>query len=282
MAARIPAEGRVTVSERKSITSSSLLLEVCGAVLVQLLVRVAHQVRPGHADHDLEIHRLEAVVDIAVDHARRTGDAFPGSEPDVDAPPVLVLDERVQVALQDEEDLLDLVGMRRVALARLDIHDAQRERPRRNHTRVADLARAAGADEPVLGALVAFDPRIGERIPVGLAVAKPGNVLLRDLVQGQCRDLRRHRMSSCGSGGHSGFTPAVLTTCVQRATSLRTCAPSSSGVLPTGVVPRPLRRAFRSGIARALAMSVLSLFVTSAGIPAGPKMAYHEVTRNPG
>jgi tRNA-dihydrouridine synthase A len=48
------------------------------------------------------------------------------------------------MALQHEEALLDLVGVRGVALPRLDIHDREREVLRRDHRRVIVLAGAAG------------------------------------------------------------------------------------------------------------------------------------------
>src|SRR5207244_3243533 len=93
----------------------------------------------------------------AVDHPGRTGDAFPGAEPAPQLPPALILDEHGQDALQDKEHLLDLMGMRRVALTRRAINDAQGEGARRDHRGVVILARAAGPDKAVLRPAVAFD-----------------------------------------------------------------------------------------------------------------------------
>src|ERR1051325_318551 len=81
---------------------------------------------------------------------------------------------------------------------------------------------------------------------------------------------------------YSGRMLAVLTTFVQRSMSLCWYAASSSGVLPIGVVPSPLSRSRRSVAVTAWWIALESLPVTSAGIPAGPKIAYHEVTSKPG
>src|SRR5262245_28339634 len=93
-------------------------LEVRIPLPVELLIGGAHGLGLGAPDHDLEVDRLEAVVLIAVDDAGRTGDALPGTEPGGQALAALVLDEHVEVALQHEEALLDLVGVRGVALTR--------------------------------------------------------------------------------------------------------------------------------------------------------------------
>src|SRR3954464_11362129 len=97
------------------------------AALEQFIVRISHGLRLGAAQHDLEIDRPEAVVLIAVDDARRARDALPRTEPRGEALAALVLDEDVEIALQHEENLLDLVRVRRVALARLHIHDRERK-----------------------------------------------------------------------------------------------------------------------------------------------------------
>src|SRR5688500_13440999 len=170
----------------RSTSASNLVIflpQVRGAAPVQLLVGVSHGVRARPAEHNLEIHRLQALVHITVDHPGRAGDAFPRTEPDVQAPPAFVLDEGGQVAAQHEEDLLDLVGMRGVALAGLDIHDRQREAARRDDVDVDVLARAARADEAVLRALVAVDLCVLERRPVGLAVAKARHVARGDVLE---------------------------------------------------------------------------------------------------
>src|SRR5712692_266406 len=173
------------------------------AARVKLVIGVAHGLRSRLAEHNLEINRLEAVVHVAVDHARRTRDAFPRPELDVDAPPAFVLDEGGEKALQHEEHFFHFVRMRRISLARLDVHDAQREAARRNHAGITVLARAAGADEAVLRALVALDFCVLERGPVGLAVAETGDELLRDLLQRHAGELGRTGMSSCAHASSS-------------------------------------------------------------------------------
>src|SRR3982074_2757734 len=114
------------------------------AALVELVVGIAHGVRLAAAEHDLEIDRPEAVILIAVDHPRRARDAFPWAEPRGQALAALVLDEDVEKALQHEEAFLDLVGMGGVALARLHIHDGEREISGRDDAGVAVLAGTPG------------------------------------------------------------------------------------------------------------------------------------------
>src|SRR5262249_32898744 len=177
-------------------------LQVIAATLVQILVRIAHGLRAAAAEHHVEIDRPEAVVLVAVDHAGRARDAFPRPEPRGDALPALVLDEHVEKTLQHEEALLDLVGVRRVALARLDIHDRQREVAGRDHARIAVLARAAGADEAVLGALVALDLGVLERRPVGLLLTEAPDIPIHDLLDRHPDQLGRARMT-CDAHGVS-------------------------------------------------------------------------------
>src|SRR5215510_12888129 len=179
---------------------SSHRLEVRIPLLVELLVGVAHGFGLGAPDHDLEVDRLEAVVLIAVDDAGGTGDALPGTEPGGQALAALVLDEHVEVALQHEEALLDLVGVRGVALTRLHVHDRQREVLRWDYGRVAVLAGAAGADEPVLRALVAFDLGVLECRPIRLLLAKAPDVLLHDVLDRNIDQFRRARMP-CNAHG---------------------------------------------------------------------------------
>src|SRR3546814_4946113 len=75
----------------------------------------------------LEVDRLEAVVHIAVDHARRTGNAFPRPQARGNALPLIVLQEHRKKPLKNEENFFDFMGMGGITLARLDIHDAQRK-----------------------------------------------------------------------------------------------------------------------------------------------------------
>ena len=162
--------------------------------LVKLIVGIAHGFRPGAPEHDLEIDRREAVVVIAMDHAGRTRDALPRSEAGGETLAAFVLDEHVEETLQHEEALLDLVGVRGIALPRLDIHDREREVLRRNDGRVGVLAGAAGADETMLRALVAFDLGVLERRPVRLLLAEPADEFLHDLFDRHADEFRRARM----------------------------------------------------------------------------------------
>src|SRR3546814_6795792 len=75
------------------------------AVLVELLVGIAHGLGPAAAEDHLEPDRLEAVVVVAVDHAGRAGDALPRPEAGRRAVARLVLDEHVEPPLQPEEGL---------------------------------------------------------------------------------------------------------------------------------------------------------------------------------
>src|SRR3954470_15614501 len=134
----------------------------------QLVVGIAHHVGLAAAEHDLEIDRLEAAVVVAMDDAGRAGDAFPRAEARGQALARFVLDEDIEEALQHEEDLLDLMGVRRVALAGLDIHDREREIPGGNDRGIAMLARAAGTDEAVLRSAIALDLGVLEGGPIGL------------------------------------------------------------------------------------------------------------------
>src|SRR5262249_56653666 len=122
---------------------------------------------------DLEIDGLETVVDVSVNDAGRTGDAFPRSQHCFDPIAGFVLEERREMSAQNEEDLLDFVRVRGVALAGFNIHDAQREAPRRDHIRISMLAGSAGADETVLSSTIPLLLGVFERIPVGLAIAEP-------------------------------------------------------------------------------------------------------------
>jgi hypothetical protein len=135
-----------------------------------------------------------------VDDAGRTGDAFPGAEPRGEPLAAFVLDEHVEETLQHEEHLLDLVGVGRVALPGLHIHDREREVLGRNDRRIAVLAGAAGADEAMLGALVALDLGILERRPIGLLLAEAADEFLHDVFDRHAHELRRTRMSGNAHG----------------------------------------------------------------------------------
>src|SRR5205807_8477891 len=73
---------------------TTLFRSMCVAALVQLVVGIAHRLRPRLAEHHLKVDRLQALIHIAVDHAGRAGDAFPRPELDVDASTVFVLDRK--------------------------------------------------------------------------------------------------------------------------------------------------------------------------------------------
>src|SRR5438067_2908610 len=107
-----------------------------------------------------------------MNHAGRAADALPRAKLDVHPLAALVLEEGRQIALQHEEDFFHFMGMGCVALARLDIHDAEGEVAGWNGRRVAVFTRSPGPDEAVLSPLVALDPRIGEGVPVGLTVTE--------------------------------------------------------------------------------------------------------------
>src|SRR5207247_9497662 len=98
--------------------------------------------------------------------------AVPCSDPGLDALARAVLEEHFHLSLEDEEDLLDLVGVRGVALTWRHEHDAEREAAGGNEVRVAVLAGAAGADEPVLRTTIAVHAGVGARVPVGLPVGQ--------------------------------------------------------------------------------------------------------------
>ena len=110
------------------------------APAIEIVVGIAHGLRRGAPQHDLEIYGFEAVVDIAVDHAGRAADALPLSEPRLDALPGLVLEKDGEEPVEHEENLLDLMGVRGVALAGRHEHDAQREAARRDHRGIVVLA----------------------------------------------------------------------------------------------------------------------------------------------
>src|SRR5256885_26071 len=92
--------------------------------------------------------------------------------------------------------------MRRVSLSRLDIHDGQREILGRDDRGVAVLAGAAGADETMLRALVAFDLGILECRPIRLLVAEASDIFLHDFINGNADEFRWPRMA-CNAHGEA-------------------------------------------------------------------------------
>src|SRR5215211_4812766 len=157
-------------------------LEMRIAALVEVVVGVAHGLRLGAPQHDLEVYRLQAVVLVAVDDAGRARDAFPRTEPRGQPLAALVLDEHVEEALQHEETFLHLVRVRGIALSRLDIHDRQREVLGRDHGRIVVLAGPTGTDETVLRTLVAFGLGVLEGGPIRLLLAEAADIFLHDLL----------------------------------------------------------------------------------------------------
>src|SRR5215469_18138372 len=158
------------------------------AAAVELVIGVAHRLRTAAAEHDLHIDRFETVVLKAVNDPGRAGDAFPRAQLAAHLPPVFVLEKDGQISLQDKKDLLDLVSVRRVALPRRHIHDAEGKAARRYRVRVIVLAGPTGADKAMLRAAVAFDLGVLEGFPIGLLVAKPPDIALGNLVERQRGD----------------------------------------------------------------------------------------------
>src|SRR5687768_6059466 len=99
---------------------------------IQFVIRIAHCFGPATAEHNLEVNRLKAVVIVAVNHASRTGDAFPRSQTLRYLATVLVLDEHVEMALEHEENFLDLMRMRCISLTGRNEHDGERKIAWRN------------------------------------------------------------------------------------------------------------------------------------------------------
>src|SRR6516162_11358364 len=168
------------------------------AAPVELFIGIAHRFGTAAPEHDLHVDRFEAVVLEAVDDPGRAGDAFPWAQLAADPPPVFVLEEDRQTALQHEEDLLDLVRVRGIALPRRHIDDAEGEAACRDRVRVIVLAGTAGADEAVLRPAVTLDLSVLEGLPIGLLVAKPSDVAPRDILERQRGDFGRHLMASFG------------------------------------------------------------------------------------
>src|SRR5215831_8860131 len=171
------------------------------AAFVELVVRVTHRLRLAAAEHHLEIDRLERIVLVAMDDSGRARDAFPGPEPRGDALAALILHEHVEIALQHEEAFLDFVSMRGIALTGWHEHDREREVLGRDHGRIIVLAGTAGADEAVLGALVALDLGVLEGSPVGLLVAKATDIFCHDELDRNTFELGRTRMP-CDTHGN--------------------------------------------------------------------------------
>src|ERR1700688_5046734 len=90
--------------------------------------------------------------------------------------------------------------MRGIALAGIHVDDRQREIARRNDVRIVVLAGTAGADETVLGALIAFDLGVLERGPVRLLVLEAADIFFHDLFERNTFEFLRARMTGDGHG----------------------------------------------------------------------------------
>src|SRR5262249_66532 len=90
------------------------------AALLEGRIGVGHQIRTGVGEHQLEIGRVETDVHEAVENAGRAGYAVPRAQHGLRAAARSVLDKDLDLAAEDEEHLLDLVGVRGIALARRD------------------------------------------------------------------------------------------------------------------------------------------------------------------
>src|SRR4029453_6721984 len=144
---------------------------------LQSSIDVGHEVGPALAEHDLHVGGLEPDVLVAMDDLGGAPHTVPLSEHGLDALAGAVLEEDLHLALQDEEDLFDLVPVGRVALARRHEHDAQREVLGRN---IAAIGFTGGpvADEAVLSATIAVHARVRERVPVSLSVSPTRDLTL--------------------------------------------------------------------------------------------------------
>ena len=94
----------------------------------------------------------------------------------------LVLEEDAHLATQDEEDLLDLVRVRGVALAGRNEHHAEREVLGRDVAAIG-LTRGAVADEAMLRAPISVNTRISECVPVGDSVSPTRDLAIEQLRQ---------------------------------------------------------------------------------------------------
>ncbi len=75
-----------------------------------------------------------------MDHSGRAGDAVPRPQSPADAPAAFIFEEDGKVAFENEEYLLDLMGVGGVPLPGRHIHDAEREGAGLNDIRIAVLA----------------------------------------------------------------------------------------------------------------------------------------------
>jgi hypothetical protein len=67
--------------------------EMIVSMLVEVWVSVSHRFRSRSSEHNLKIYRLQAVVDVSVDHSWRACNAFPRAKASFDAVSGFVLEE---------------------------------------------------------------------------------------------------------------------------------------------------------------------------------------------
>lgn len=146
--------------------------------VVQLIVGITHRLRSAAPQHHLKINGLQTVVFVAMNHAGWTGNALPWPESLGNLSAIFVLNEDIEMSLKHEENLFNLMGVRRIALARLYIHNGQGKIAGWNRIHITMLARAPGTDESMLRALVSLDLGILECRPVGLSISKPRYVTI--------------------------------------------------------------------------------------------------------
>src|SRR5215475_480454 len=96
----------------------------------------------------------------------------------------LVLEEKRHNAVQDKEDLFNLMSMGGAALSRRKVEHAEREITRRDDIWVVVLTRSAGADEAMLRTAAAFPLRVGKGIPIWHDVLELLCILFCDFTQG--------------------------------------------------------------------------------------------------
>src|SRR5215831_18630718 len=92
------------------------------------------------------------------------------------------------------------MGVRCVTLAGRHEHDREREVSGRDHGRIIVLAGAAGADEAMLRALVAFDLGVLEGGPIGLLVTKASDISRHDGLDRNALKLGRTRVAGDAHG----------------------------------------------------------------------------------
>ena len=81
---------------------------------------------------------------------------------------------------------------------------------------------------------------------------------------------------------HSALIPAARITLAHFSVSSPMNFLNSAGVIGIGTAAKSVRRALNSGSARVTLVSLLSLSMTSAGVPFGAPMPYQPIASYPG